>query len=188
MENFWEIVKEHRWRVILYLSVLLFLYLLFAYLVPSVKELLQLEHAIRENNRRIQEVEEWQEKSVLLKAHNRKLKKQLDQLLFNYRQPFQVSAIMSFLNQAAEKSGIDFLTIKPQKKKVYKRHQTLPIQLEINACYHSLARFINNLETSSILIKIERLRIFSQSMVSNQLRVEMTISVYYQEHSDEAND
>jgi Tfp pilus assembly protein PilO len=84
-----------------------------------------------------------------------------------------------FLSGAAKAHDVGILTFKPQAIKTYPRHVELPIQLEMAACFHALGQFINTLETTSAVIKLERLQMASKAMASNLLHVQMTAVVYY---------
>jgi Tfp pilus assembly protein PilO len=179
MPTLFKWLDDHRWLVMTTLAVLLFAYAMVSQVLPSSIELVQMYHARRDNRQKLADAESWQDKALAIGRKNEKIKTEIAQLVFSKGRDSQVSNIVAFLSEAAKAHDVGILTFKPQAIKTYPRHVELPIQLEMAACFHALGQFINTLETTSAVIKLERLQMASKAMASNLLHVQMTAVVYY---------
>jgi Tfp pilus assembly protein PilO len=179
MSSYIDKIKEHFWLVIAGLCGILFLFVLISHLFPMYHEVVSIDREIKDNRQKIDQVYNWEgiyDRLVGKKIH---LKKQIEQFIFSRNQDTHLSSIITFLYQTAKEKGIHISTLKPREAIREKRYVKLPIELTMTTQFHKIGRFINTIETSEAIIKIESLKISSTKMISNVLRIEIYLTVFY---------
>lgn len=179
IEKYWQKLREHSWFTIAGLSCLFFVYVLISHIIPLCGEVLDIHKTIEKNRQKIDQVKDWQTMYDQLEGRKKHLKKQIEQFVFSQKQDTHLSRILTFLSKSAKETGVRIQTIKPQEIKKAKTHIELPIQLTLTTRFHQLAHFVNTIETSEPVIKLESVKITAKKMISNLLHVEMTLAVYY---------
>lgn len=182
-EQYWQQIKEHRWVTYAVLGSLFFFYVLIIHIVPLYREIQDTRKTIQNNQQRVAQAQDYQVSYERILESTKRIKDQIEQLVFSQTQDTQLSATIKFLSQSASLKGIELSSIRPQEIVQTSQHIELPIELSMTTQFHKLARFINVIETSEPIIKIESLTLHAQDMTSTQLNVEMTLIVYYLERT-----
>lgn len=175
-------LKTRRGLIVSALALLAFLYILISQVLPLAAGVLALAQDLRASREQIAQARDWEIASRQLQREKAGLKQKIENLVYSQNQDTQLSGILTALHIAAQAQEIVLQVIKPQPAKTFERHLELPIQLELNTRFHALARFINALETSPIIIKIDKLKMSSSGLAANALQVQMTIVVYFVVH------
>jgi len=172
-------LKARRWLIVSVLTLLAFLYIFISQVLPLAANVLSLANDRRASREQIAQAQDWEIASQQLQREKARLNQKIESLVYSQNQDTQLSGILTPLHTAAKAQEIALQVIKPQPVKTFERHLELPIQLELTTRFHALARFINALETSPTIIKIEKLKMSSSGLAASALQVQMTIVVYY---------
>jgi Tfp pilus assembly protein PilO len=172
-------VRDHLWLTIAAVGGLFFFIIFIDHVIPSVGEIMETHRTIQGHRRKIRQVDDWQANYDQLSSRKHDLTERIDQFIFNRRQDTHLSQILTFLSQCAKERRVYILRITPLEIEKAKRHVEVPIRLHLTARFHDLGRFINTIETSTPIIKIDRISIIAESMASHILEVDMTLCVYY---------
>jgi len=178
-EKYLQQIKDHRWYTYALLSSLFFLYVFISHIIPLYREIDYTKRTIRSNQQRVAQTQDYQISYDRLLEGNKQIQNQIEQLVFSQKQDAQLSATINFLSQSAQAKSIELSSIVPQEAVQIIQHIELPIELKMTTQFHRLGRFINAVETSEPVIKIEAITIRVQSMTSTLLNAEMTLIVYY---------
>jgi Tfp pilus assembly protein PilO len=177
--NFIEIYQEKKWKVYSGCFFFLLVWALWSALIPRISQTFRSYSEIRNIQSRLKGAENWETTVFKLKAENTKLKSILTKIQVQAPNDDELSYILDFLSTSAEKTKVRFVLIKPQEIEQHAQHRSIPINMELRSAFHDLAKFLNILETSKNIIKIERVEIKTKSILSKELLVRMTIEVLY---------
>ena len=178
-EKYLKLIKEHRWLVLSVASGLLFVIIFFSHIVPSAGEILELRRRIQKCHEKITSVDTGSLEHQRIEKNKLAVKDKIEEFVFNQNQDSHMPQLLAFLMQCAKEKDVCILQIQPKQPKKEKRHVEVPIQLILTARFHRLGAFINAIETSKPIIKVEVVSMTSKKMISNMLNVEMTLVVYY---------
>ncbi len=88
-----------------------------------------------------------------------------------------MAEVMKQMTEEAEKSGVEFLTIKPMEPREEGNYVTAFVSLAIRASYIDLVRFVRRLEESEQFINIVGISMQEDGEKEGLLRVVLTIEV-----------
>jgi len=175
--------KERKWVIISLFGSLFFLYVLFGRIVPLIVEIVDMQKTLQENSDRMDKVDASEITYHQLEEEKRQLQTQIEQFVFGQKQDTHLSKILAYLSRCAKEREIRIVSIKPQDIVTAQRYVIVPIQVNMISRFHDLGYFINRIETSEWIIKIEYLKVAAQNMTSDILHVEMTLLLYFLEKS-----
>lgn len=98
-----------------------------------------------------------------------------------------IPAIMNEISKMADSSNLKIMQIRPQKEMrnpekftvdKAKEYYTLPIYIIAQGPYHSLGKFLNQLESSQYFIKVVSLDIFPQAGATLGLDIKLSVNIY----------
>ena len=178
-EKYLKLIKEHKWSVLSIVSGLLFIIIFFSHVAPSVGEILSIHRQIQECRQKIAGVNTESLEHKRIEQDKLVLKDQIEQFVFDQNQDSHMPQLLALLMKCAKKKGICILKIQPEQHRKKKRHVEVPIQLILTSKFHQLGSFINAIETSKPIIRVEEVSMTSKNITSNMLDVEMTLVVYY---------
>ncbi len=148
---------------------------------PRLKRLRTLRADIREQQEKVKEAEETIFGLARLKMNIKRLTGQIE--LYQSEMPeMSPDWLLGRLNTLASDTGLDFNKIEPQGTLVRKGPYSLQgVRLELNADYHSLGKFINQLENSSDFLQVLDLSIVRNEENIKQHRIELVIGAFVPE-------
>ncbi len=174
-----EIYHIKKWTIIVISFSILILWAAVSSLLPQVIRIVHINSEIKNNNKRIRQADEWGKTVVHLKKENKKLVQLLEKIHVQAPQDDELSYILSFLSESAEKTKVKFISIKPQEVEISSGYRTIPILLELNCTFHNVARFLNLIETSKNVVNIEQLEVKTKGLLSANLKVKIKMAVMY---------
>ena len=178
-DNLINIYFTHKWKIYTSIFIILLIWSIFSSLLPQIMVIIENNSEIENNRFRIEQAENWGSVVGHLKTENKKLKTLLQDIYIKAPQNDELSQIMSLLSDAAKKTDVNYSTINPQDVKIFNGYRVVPIILELNCSYHDFAKFLNFIETSKNVIKVEQFNIKTDDFVSSKLNVLITILVLY---------
>ena len=174
-----ELYYTKKWQIYLGCFILLIIWAMWTSLAPQLISVFRARSDIRQNNSRIKQTENWGTTVRYLKTENIKLKKILSEIQVQAPQDDELSYVLNFLSNSAEKNKVSFVSIKPMETVERSQYRSIPIHLEIKGSFHNLAKFLNLIESSKNVIKIEHLEIETKGFVSNILTVKILLKFLY---------
>jgi Tfp pilus assembly protein PilO len=177
--NLIEIYQEKKWKIYTGCFFFLLVWALWSALIPRISQTIRSYSEIQNIQTRMKQAENWETTVSKLKAENIKLKSILTEIQVQAPHDDELSYILDFLSTSAEKTKVRFVSIKPQEIEQHAQHRSIPIFMELRSSFHNLTKFLNLLETSKNIIKIERAEIKTKGILSTELLVRMAIEVLY---------
>jgi Tfp pilus assembly protein PilO len=178
-EKITEIYHSKKWKLYLFFFLLLLLWAFISSLFPQLICPFRIVGKMRANNNRIKQVENWGVTVQQLKAENKKLTGILQEIQLQAPQDDELSYILNFFSEAATRSKVSFVTIEPEEGEYSSQYRVLPFMVQLTGSYHHLAKFLNIIETSKNVVKVDQLAIKTRGLVENELQISLKISVYY---------
>lgn len=180
MERYLKILEEHRWRVFIVTAMLLFVLTVFMQIIPLCAEVWQIYGAIKENQHKVENADEWRANAARIKDEYQRTKLQIDELVIGQGKANQLSRILAFVEKAAREHSLCILSVKPQTLRTYERHIELPLQLELTTNFHGLVHFLNALEAATTSVtKVENVKVQSKDLTSHVQITQLMLVVYY---------
>lgn len=176
-------LEENKWLLFAAACTLLFLIVIFEEIVPTIKEISEMQQSTQAIREKISRAATWHLSSEQVSHRIDSLQAQIETLVLSQDQEMQISRILKFLHQASKKNNVRIITIKPQESRTFTGHVELPLELELRSRYHDLGRFLNAVETATIIAKVEYLHTQSEKMTSTQLAVALKLVIYYLEQT-----
>ncbi|MBK7980281.1 MAG: type 4a pilus biogenesis protein PilO [Ignavibacteriae bacterium] len=109
---------------------------------------------------------------------NKNLVSQLKQIVSNYEDDKNISTVMQYLNNIANKSNIKISSIKALKLKQEDKLWLQPVEIEITSNYEQLYNFTRFLEYSSKVILVNKLTSIPKTATKETLNTKLLLDVY----------
>ena len=170
-----------RWRALTVLAGVSLLMVILLRLVPDISEIIEVNRQISKNESRIAQAFEIEANIEQIRDKTELLKGQLKDVVLSQDEDTQLSTIIRKISDAANQEKVTIERIKPGEIRKNKTHVELPIELVISSKYHPMGRFLSRIESISPVIKVEAVSIQSESIISNNLRSEIQVRVFYLE-------
>lgn len=108
------------------------------------------------------DLEMWRRKvarRAQLHSENLELSRRAESMGAMVERGEEPSHLLDTLIAAAEKSGIDFISIVPSEIVDHGKYREFPMEIEVRARFHNLGQFVNEIERSSTTITVVGLSI-----------------------------
>jgi Tfp pilus assembly protein PilO len=176
-------LKTKKWLLITGGFLAFSLWILLNEIFPLIKESISKYQELLENRQKINQALKSDETVAKLKLENKSIQKEIGLLSIASPSGKNLSFILSNLSNASRKSGINFLTIKPEteskvKAKKSEEFEKMFIRLNFKTKFHNLGKFLNLLESENLVVQVNELDIESKSAISDELNVEAGIIIY----------
>lgn len=148
-------------RVALLGAVVAFLVVAFE-VVPRFDEVVSSAREWQRLRGQIAEAEGASAERVALDAENRRLERELDELLVSLPRRDQLSAVLGELQRHAADTGVTLQRIEPGEPVPERTHEVLPISVDVEGPFHALGRFVDRVERSPLLMRVRALDIRAQ--------------------------
>ncbi|MEJ2627455.1 MAG: type 4a pilus biogenesis protein PilO [bacterium] len=171
--------KEHQWKVLMYLCVLLFLLVILKVIIPEINQIGTIKDSIKEHQEKINLAYSKTDVLYALKRSKKNIGKEIQQLVNSQKEGREISTILNFISESAQKKGVEIQTLQVDEISPQENHLELPLQCTVKGTFHPLCYFINCMENSDIIINIEKVMISKQHIASDELQAEIALRVFY---------
>ncbi|MFO7889354.1 MAG: type 4a pilus biogenesis protein PilO [bacterium] len=172
-------IKEHQWKVLMYLCGLLFLLVIIKVIIPGIKQIGTIKDSIKEHQEKIDLAYRKTDALYALKRSKKNLGEEIQHLANNQKEGREISTILNFISESARKNGVEIQTLQVEEISPKKNHLELPLQCTIKGTFHPLCFFINSMENSDLIINIENLKMAKKHIARDDLQIEITLRVFY---------
>jgi Tfp pilus assembly protein PilO len=172
-------IKEHQWKVLLYICGLLFLLVILKVLIPGINEIGTINDSIQEHQKKINLANRKTDALYALKRSKKNLGKEIQHLVNNQKEGGEISDILNFISESAQKNGVEIQSLQVEEISPKENHLELPLQCTVQGTFHPLCFFINSLENSDMIINIEKIIISKQHIARDDLQAEIALRVFY---------
>jgi len=184
--NITKLIKEK--DQVLVLSILVIAIILVAYfyffLKPEIGALQKVLPKVRALNKNIKEVDKLIGNIDSFKTKIADLKEKVDQYEARLPTKKEISSILNHLSALASQEHIkitgikELETIKGEMQEGEQAYSGVPIEIDMKSGYHRLGKFINEIENSDRLMKIDDLEIKSTSENLTEHNVKLIVSSF----------
>lgn len=149
-----------RWPLLAGAVFVLSLYLVATELWPRAAQAVDLWRTWRANEARIESGQGATEQVAVLRAEERLMQARFTRLAVRLPRRDQMSAILEGLRRRAEASGVRLVELRPSSVLVQRpTFDELPLEIELAGPFHGIGRFVDQVERSEGLIRVEALRL-----------------------------
>lgn len=150
MEN----LSEYRWKLVGGGVLLTFIAVLYFFILPYATLVYEKMITLNDQKEQISFMANWQERLASLEEKQAELQDGMESMVINLAGEKEFSKIVEKIFEYAQSSYVDVRRIEPGIKNEQQEYIIRPVRLEIQGGYHSIARFINNVEQGDYLIVI----------------------------------
>lgn len=177
-EKLTHIYYQYKWTVYLVIFGLLLVYAVFATLLPQIGELFGTYSEIRQNEVRLAQAADWATTTGRLKAANKKLMARLNESYVRAPQNDELSHVLALLSDAAKATDTRFGAIEPQPVQDFPTYRVLPIEIALEGRFHNIARFLNLLETSKKIVRLEWFEMKAEGVAERDIEMKLRVEIF----------
>ncbi|MCK5148070.1 type 4a pilus biogenesis protein PilO [bacterium] len=170
---------QYRWPIIGGSVFFLALLLVLDCVLPVMADISEIRQSTKGNMHRARSVSRCEEQIPGLIHDNERLGKVVDELVLSQNEDAHISRLVKMLGQKAKANRIRIISIDPKTRVSEDGVISLPIHLEFNATFHNVGRFINAIEQSKSLIRVDEIKLESIKIASTILKVEAVLIIYF---------
>lgn len=104
--------------------------------------------------------------------------KELNSLKNKFLKSGQSELVMQYLTKAANKTGVNLISIDSMPIIKQGKYSEIPIQIKLNGGYYGIADYLDELRSFNVVIDIREIKVSSGEPMSSQLNVEALAVVY----------
>ena len=161
MKQISDWLRTHRWPAATGLALLAAAYVLVAEVAPQAVEARRLIAEQAHRRARLELAAGWGAEVARLDAERRRMERAFSARFVSLPQSGQASLVLHALQEAADSAGVLLEEIRPIGEEAHAVHQELSLQLRLTGRFHAALAFVNALERSRYLIKVEEVEIAS---------------------------
>jgi len=174
MKSLKNIELDKKKILLLILTCALVIYLEFSVFIKAqIKSIMDFEFKIKELNGRIESLTRDLTKLQLLKPG---LKEGIGFKKFIMQD--EIPALLENISAVANKNEIKIMSVEPSKAQSAKEEGVILMALDLTGDYHSLGKFINDLENREEFLSVESLEITSQPADYLKQRLNLVLKTY----------
>lgn len=159
-----EYIRYNKWLLTGMGCLILFVYILLNYIVPEFNYTLQVYQNWQKQEEKIASVSDWKSQLNRLNARQEKLEAFFSEIYVSLPDDDQMSAIVNQVFNEAEATGIWLNQMRPAKRVEFESHIEIPITVTLKGTYHETGQFVNAIEQSGYLMKVDEIEILSEEM------------------------
>lgn len=163
----------HIWKMCSGITVILFLILVIIGLLPYVVNVYEKQKALSGQKEQVEFMGDWKNQMEDLETKQRVLDERLGQMVVDLANDNEFSSIVEQLFEEARSTQVAIQRIKPTNDAIDGTYHSKEISLEITGGYHSIARFINQVEQHGLMIEVMNFDI--EQSTSNEAQLIGTI-------------
>lgn len=149
----------HSWKAVSGFLVVIFLCGLLFGLLPFVVDVYEKQKVLSSQNEQIELMGNWRTQLSELEENQGVLENRLSQMVVELIEEDEFSKIVEQLFSEARSSFVSIKRIQPGGAEANGEYQSKEISLEVSGSYHSIARFVNQVEQNGLMIEIRNLDI-----------------------------
>lgn len=154
-----SITNVHSWKVASCFLVVVFIFALLSGLLPFVVDVYEKQKVLTSQNEQIELMGNWKTQLSELEEKQAVLENRLSQMVVELVEEDEFSKIVEGLFSEAKSSFVSIKRIQPGGNETNDEYQSKEVSLEVTGSYHSIARFINQVEQNGLMIEIRNLDI-----------------------------
>jgi len=170
-------IQACRWRALTGSAACLVGYLLIADGWPRAAWTYTSFGTWRQQRAKIASVAEWEVRGAQLDGRKRLLQRRFADLYVNVSSSDQISVLLQVLQESAAAIKIELREIRPAERMALPGYEALPFQVVLHGRFHKIGRFIDYLEQSPYVVKVQQIHLQRASPSSEELRAEVSFSV-----------
>lgn len=171
-------LNNSKWKNITVSIIGFTLFILIFELMPRIIDLGSTYFDWLSNNKKLKASTSIEEELLDENIKNKNLKKMLKNIVSDYEQDKNISNVMNYLNNIADKSNITIASIKALKLKQNNNLWLQPVEIEFTSNYEELYNFIRFVENSSKVILLSNLNCKPKVLTKNKLDSKILLDVY----------
>lgn len=149
----------HSWKVASVALAGLFLIALIFGLLPFVVDVYEKQTVLSSQNEQIELMGSWKTQLAELEEKQGILESRLSEMVVELVEEDEFSIIVEQLFSEARDSFVSIRRIQPGGNVADGEYQSKEVSLEVTGSYHSIARFVNQVEQNGLMIEIRSLDI-----------------------------
>lgn len=172
-----EYLENNKWKVASVGIVILACFLVWGYIIPELQQAVQLYSNLQEKKAEVASVQNWQHRLKRLNNQQKKLENYLSKIFLNLPENDQMSTIVDQVFKEAKSGDVRILQMRPTDRIHHKGYLEIPISMRVQGSFHDIGRFINNVERSKYLMKVERVKIMVKDSSTSPLIAQLVLKV-----------
>lgn len=172
-----EYFKNNRWKAAGAGIVVFVMFLVWGYIIPEFQQTLHLYSTLQEKKAEIASVQNWQHRLNRLNEQREKLEEYLSKIFLNLPEDDQMSTIIDQVFKEAESGDVKVIQMRPDERIQHESYLEIPISLQVKGSYHEIGGFVNRIEQSRYLMKVERVNIKSEDIPNKPLNAHIGLKV-----------
>lgn len=172
-----NLLRRRRWVTGTLVGLASALVIVWWVLTPRAQSAYQSFQTWQEQEERIQSAEEWESQLARLKEEQRRLEQRLDSLFVTLPQGDRMSVVLNVLQRHANRTGVTLRHVQPQARIRYETWEELPVDIALAGGYHSIAGFLDRIERSKYLLRVERIGLETEDMLSDTLQTQIRLNL-----------
>ena len=172
------IIKNKKWKNLNLLIIAFTLVILTFEVLPRVWDIGKLVTELISNSNKLERLDEIDNNLLDLNIENKNLKRQLGEIVSDYKSDKNISTTMRYLNEIANKSKLKITSIKPVKLKNNDKLWLQAIELKFYSNYERLYNFVRFLEHSPKVILLKEIKVKPKVKSRDKLEIVVNIDVY----------
>ncbi len=162
-------VKLYHWRFVGVSWAVFSLWLLMLEIIPRATVVVETYHQWQLNKAEILKMEVWETQRFQLEQQITLLDTQVKALYISIPRNDQMSVILDCLQESSQDIALSLQQIKTGTPVTKNAHQEQPLSVIAKGTFHALGTFIDRLELSPYLIKVESLQIEREGKLKGDL-------------------
>jgi Tfp pilus assembly protein PilO len=177
MKNQFKIDEFRPWLIAGIMILVVSFILLVLVIIPNVSELSRRVNQFHVQNTKIENVVSWEDEFAKIDNQKKKLVEYLNQFYLSLPEEDRISTLISLLEHNAFSNNVDIKKIQPSNYIKNNSHLTIPLYLIIKGNYISLLNFIEAIEQSKYIIKIDNLNFKKEALDQAESNIELKMNV-----------
>lgn len=171
-------VKNKKWKSLIAISALLFLFVMLFDIFPRFSGLTSMAVELMEEKSRLEKEKESEMRFKELRVENMSLKDELRSMAPGYAPEENMSSVVSLLDSLSHKSHSRISSIVPGKS--YRKDNLIlqPLEVNLRAKYENAYNWARFLETARKVMLIKSLTLKPEEALSDSLTVKTELEVY----------
>ncbi len=173
-----DYLVENKKTLILSIGPILVLLVFIFIHLPLATGLVNKGYRIYQLTQKYNSLDEIENEITNLKKNNQVLLNQSRVTSPGGKESNKLSNIMNLLNTKLKENKLLAVSIKPQEENQEKDFVILPFEIELYGNYHSFGKFLSDIESSTVPLRVTGFEINSRDNVSVNLDFKLKLSAY----------
>ncbi len=149
----------HTWKYVGVFALLSFLAITIFLVLPFIVDTYEKHSVLSSQNQQIELMSNWQTELLDLNEKQEILDERLNSMVVNMLQEDDFSVVLEQIFEEAQTANVTISRVQPLNGAIKGTYFEREIALDFTGSYHSIARFINQVEQGGLLIETRNLEI-----------------------------